>query len=271
MATRSNYSGPKSVVASGLATVVAEVVTLPICTLKTNYQNDNHNTRILEVFRKIYLTHGIAGFYRSSFAAIGSQVLSTTTKYFWYSYLNAQLLSNSNENNNNNISTILGRNIFLKFGLGAISGVLGTVMTHPIDVCKIYYQMNNKLQFLTDLRTIGPRLFYRGYTKTLSKGFFGSILYYPIFDILYIWCKTYDLDDLRYRYATPIAGFGSSMIATLCMQPIDYMKVRNIYGEQYLHGWNPLNYCRGLSLNMIRIVPHFMITMTGIKYLESIL
>jgi hypothetical protein len=242
-------SGSKNIIASALATIIAEFATAPICTLKTNFQNSN-NQKLTTVFWNIYSNHGMIGFYRASFAAIGSQVLSTSSKFFWYSYLNERYPAQE--------SDLINR----KFIIGSVAGLLSSFMTHPVDVLKIYFQMNTfRTKFFSDLREVGPLLFYRGYSKTMSKSVFSSFFFYPLLDIL--------RDD--YQCSTFVASGISALISTTLMQPLDYMKVRNIYGLPYFNGFNPLNYFKGISLNFIRIVPHFTITMTGIEYIKSML
>lgn len=55
----------KHVVESSLGTGVAEILTLPICTIKTNYQNTN-KVSILETISQIRSNYGIRGFYNAS-------------------------------------------------------------------------------------------------------------------------------------------------------------------------------------------------------------
>ena len=71
------------VVNSAIATGVAEIVTLPICTLKTVYQNTS-SVSFVESAKKIYITSGIKGFYKASVPAIMSQMFSTSSKYAFY-------------------------------------------------------------------------------------------------------------------------------------------------------------------------------------------
>lgn len=51
-------------ISSSLATAIAELATLPICLVKTNYQNTNQN--IPWIIKQIYSREGITGFYRAS-------------------------------------------------------------------------------------------------------------------------------------------------------------------------------------------------------------
>lgn len=229
-----NNDAIKHIVSSASATCVAEVATLPICTLKTNYQNTNH-VSIQNTVRNIWHKHGIWGFYNASGLAIASQMLSTTTKYTWY-----QTLKDHIDN---------------KFVAGAMSGALASLITHPVDVIKIHYQMHTP--FGPEFKRYGPFLLYRGYSKTLSKSMLGSLCFFPLYD------------TFNDHFNNPfIASMSSAVISTTIMQPIDYMKTRHVYGQSYFMGWHPRPYFKGLSLNLARIVPHFTLTMTMIEYFK---
>ena len=154
-------SARKNIITSVPATCIAEFATLPICTLKTTYQN-NDNATIRGSFRSIYNNYGIKGFYNASVWAISSQVISTATKYTLY-----RKLEHSVPN---------------KFIAGGIAGLIGSMMTHPFDVLKIHFQMHSS--FISALKQEGPKLFYRGYSKSLTKAVVGSMLFLPLFDIL---------------------------------------------------------------------------------------
>jgi len=47
------------------------------------------------------------------------------------------------------------------------------------------------------------------------------------------------------------------------------MKTRQIYGLPWFQGYHPRLYFKGLSLNLIRIVPHFVIVMTTVDVLRN--
>lgn len=222
----------ETIAPSIMATLVAEVVTLPICTVKTNFQNGTHHN-IMTTFRKIYQTHGIIGFYRSSSTAVLSQVLSTTIKYNGYQYMKTKT------------------NYKMLAGLSA--GITASLITHPVDVVKVHLQMNQP--FISILKEHGLFLLYRGYSKSLTKVSISSSCFFPIYDTI-----------KDYHQQPAVAAFSSAVISTTLMQPIDYMKIRHIYGLSYFDGLNPLTYFRGLSLNLMRVVPHFMITMSLIEY-----
>jgi hypothetical protein len=245
-----NSTAYKYAITSAIGTCIAEVATLPICTLKTNYQTVN-GTTIGGTFRHIWSNYGIKGFYNSSGWAISSQILSTATKYTLYREIE-HIVPN-------------------KFISGGIAGFFGSLLTHPFDVLKMHYQ--KQIPFLPELQKEGSRLFYRGYSKSLTKAVVGSTLFLPLFDKFnenfrnnsYIHTVTSNETII-----TSMAAMSSSIISTTIMQPVDYMKTRHVLNINYKHMIGNFSlYFRGLSLNLARVVPHFVITMTSIKIIES--
>jgi len=53
------------------------------------------------------------------------------------------------------------------------------------------------------------------------------------------------------------------------MHPVDYLKTRHMAGLKLYDGWDPRVYYRGLSINLLRIVPHFVVTMVVIEKLKE--
>ena len=210
----------KNILSSALATGIAELVTLPICNVKTNFQNSNQDIR--SVVSTIFKNDGIKGFYRASLPAILSQVISTSSKYTLYQYFG----------DNFNTPKILN---------GLVSGILSSLVTHPLDFLKIHLQMKTK----PDLKLV-----YRGYSKSFGKIVIGSVLFFPLYDLI------------KERTGDPFsASFFSAMVSTVAMQPLDYLKVRHIYNQSFNHGWRVKKYYKGITLNLFRVVPHFMIVM----------
>jgi len=114
--------------------------------------------------------------------------------------------------------------------------------------------------FIPEFKKYGPLLLYKGFSKSLIKASFGSIFFYPLYDIFNGHIKN-----------SPVAAMMSAIISTILLQPIDYMKVRQLYGQLFFFGWNLNSYFKGFSLNLGRIVPHFTITITCIEYFNKIL
>lgn len=221
-----------NILTSAVATIVAELVTLPICTIKTNYQNSDLGL-VAEI--KKLCASGIKSFYRASIPAVMSQILSTSTKYSLY----RELCCRSD----------------WKILNGAISGVLSTLVTHPFDFIKIHWQMNKSATSV--IKKEGVSVIYRGYSKSFSKALIGSSLFYPLYD----WSKEITGNALS-------ASFMSVVVSTTIMQPIDYLKNRHIYGNS-LYSGGVRQYFRGYSMALARIVPHFIITMMCIDTIEN--
>lgn len=251
-----------SLIASAISTTAAEILTLPICTLKTVYinnQNINPNQSLKSVIKDIYNQRGIRAFYAASLPAISNQVISSSTKYFGYRYF----------------GNLLGNNTYLDKTRNSIfAGVLSSIITHPLDVIRIYIQMNDSLK--NQIKQNGYKILYRGYDKTFTKVLIGSCTFFPLFDLYRelipnILFKIYQ--DDKYNSETNISLLLSSLFSgitsTILMHPIDYLKTRNIYNLPLFAGFNPLLYYRGLSLNLLRIVPHFMIMMTLTEKIRS--
>lgn len=226
----------RNLAVSAGATLVAEVCTLPICTIKTNFQNGTY-TSIAATAQAILRRDGLRGFYKASLPATLAQVLSTTSKYTLYQKLE---------------SVTHNTPYYNRFLNGLTAGVISSLMTHPLDIIKVHMQMNTR--FLPVLQTVGPKVIYRGYSKTLGKICVSSLLFFPLYDYF------------KEMTGSPtVAALGSSTIACTAMQPLDYMKTRQIYGVQHQHGLQVSKYFRGLSLNLMRVIPHFVIVMCAIE------
>lgn len=214
----------ENLIASTTGIFVAEICTLPICTIKTNYQVNGGT--IKDNIKQIYLRNGIWGFYRASFPSIASQIVSTSLKYSLYQKMN-QIRPPQNQ--------------FERMQNGFVGGIGGTLISHPIDVWKNYMQRNEKI-------TINFTKLYSGLSQSLIKT---SVLYTLLF-------PTYDF----YRektgstfIAAPLTTFTVSGI----IQPIDYLKVRWMAGKFEKVEIKELY--RGYHLMVARSIPHFMIGM----------
>jgi len=234
----------QNLIYSLVGTSVAELATLPICSIKTNYQNI-HNKSIVEIAKSMYKSNGIKAFYNSSLPALSSQLLSSSSKYVFYRYLEDKKIPHSN-----------------KFINGCISGIASSIITHPVDFIKINMQMNNNISNL--IKENGVKVLYRGYSKTFSKAALGNSLYLPIYEYYCDYFTKNKISNGKYYSA-----FLSAFTATLILHPIDYLKTRHIYGQQLFEGYDIRKYYKGLSINMARILPHFMIMMSIIDYMKA--
>jgi len=227
----------KTFVDASIATGIAELITLPICTIKTNYQNTGDKT-ILKTIENIYERGGIRNFYRATMPSVTSQVASTASKYYMYNYLQEK----------NSIYPNKALN-------GLLSGIIASIITHPMDCIKIHYQMG--IDYRKLLKENGTRVLYRGYTKSFGKICMGSMTYLPIY--------SYINEKIEHPF---ISSFLSACLSTIFIHPIDYMKTRHVYGLNIYNGFNITSYYKGIFINLCRIVPHFTIMMTIIDYLK---
>lgn len=236
----------KNFTISSIASVIAEISTLPICTIKTIYQTNLTHKSLYEVAKNIYLTRGLWGFYNSSIIAILSQTISTATKFTGYTYLKNYRHSQQH-------------NLFSNMLNGTIAGMISTIFVHPIDVVKVHKQ--NNFNFMQELKSVGPKLFYRGYTKSLFKNMILTSIIFPFYDFYkYYFCNIY------------VATILASITATIILHPIDYLKIRHISGQELYPKNSGIKYFyRGFHINLMRTMPHFMITMVFIEHMNKLI
>lgn len=230
----------KDIIASSIGTGIAEIITLPICTIKTNYQADLKSKNIISITKSIYKKRGLKGFYTASIPSVTSQIISMSTKYTFYHLLKKIRKTEDKDLINNMIN-------------GCIGGLIGSIFSHPFDVIKIHQQQN--IKFKNELKKNGLKLFYRGYSKSFTKTIGLSCLLFPTYDFY----KT----NLAYPSFAPIC---TTFTTILFLQPIDYLKVRNISNLKLYEGLNFFKYYRGIHLNFMRSIPHFMITVNLTEY-----
>ena len=137
---------------------------------------------------------------------------------------------------------------------GAISGGLTSILCHPLDVIKIHQQENRRI--ITEFKNMGPKLFYRGYSKGLSKQVINSTILFP----------TYDFYKYYFHNHFIASALSAFTIVTI-LHPLDYFNVRHIANGK-INYKNILGYYRGYHINLMRIIPHFCITMVVIEFLN---
>jgi len=223
-----------------IGSTIAEVITLPLCTIKTNHQVYNHKT-IKETMRNIIQTSGYKGFYQASFPAILSQVLSTTTKYSFYRYFTIRRETPKHDILQNSLNGLLG-------------GLCGSIITHPVDVWKNYRQRN--MDYFSEIKKRNYKILYQGYSQNILKNIMLYSILFPTYD--YYYSKTNN---------NIISSVGTTITAGIITQPVDYLKTRYIAG---VYEFKINNLYKGFHLMLMRNIPHFMITMSVINYLNDI-
>ena len=226
-----------SLIASALGTLVAEISTLPICTVKTVYQNNPSMTTKMAI-QSIYNMNGFRGFFSASIPAISGQVISTSSKYTIY-----EIIKNYRKTEKSNL--------FDNSINGLMSGIIGSILTHPVDCWKNFNQRgDNYTKYLGT--TFREKSFFEFIKIGLYKGYSGSIgknvaLYSSLFPLNDFYKSNFD--------STLISAPLTTITVSFIVQPFDYYKVVVMAGNK------PKEPFRGLGLMMARSLPHFAITL----------
>ena len=218
---------------------IAEIITLPLCTIKTNHQVEN-NKYLRDTIQKIYKKYKFFGFYQASIPAIVSQVVSTATKFSFYKYLS--------QIRNTDKSDILQNSIN-----GVVGGLLGSFICHPIDVYKNYKQRG--ANYFEELKIKKHKILYQGYSQTILKNVVLYSILYPTYD--YYYYKT---------NSSVFSAIGTTITVGIITQPIDYLKTRYIAGQ---YDFKVKDLYKGFSIMLMRNIPNFLITMGIINYLND--
>lgn len=218
--------------ASVIGTLCAEIITLPICTVKTVYQNDNTLT-INQTIKKIYTKSGYNGFIQAFTPAIISQVVSTSSKYYFYQLIKKYRNTEKSDIFNNSIN-------------GLVGGIVGSVFSHPVDVWKNYLQRNEKFNFFN------YKIYYQGYNASIYKN---AVLYSCLFPVY---------DYYSSKFSNPyISSICTSLTISFIIQPVDYYKTIKMAGNK------PSNWYRGYTIMLARSLPHFAITMGITEFIKD--
>ncbi len=246
----------KNIINSALGTFVAEIVTLPICTLKTVYQNNSKHS-IIQSYKYIYnIHHSYRGFFQASAPAIISQIVSTSSKYSAYEYIKSLRKKDVNQDSKENKELILLNNSMN----GILGGLMGSVVTHPFDLWKNFVQRNQS--YITHLKSNSHNIstfikngLYQGYTGSIAKNI---VLYASLFPLLDYY------QSLTNKFW--LASLGTTLSVSFLIQPFDYYKVVKMANNQGNIIKNPL---RGFTLLLARSIPHLFITMSLTKFLNN--
>ena len=258
-----------NIFSSAIGTFVAEIVTLPICTLKTVYQN-NPTFTILDTYKHIYYygqshnkNYSYRGFFQASSPAIISQIVSTSSKYSAYEFIKNIRNTNIIEDNTNIVGEKDNKIILLNNSMnGIVGGLMGSIVTHPFDLWKNFVQRNESYihhleKHNKNIKSLITNGLYQGYTGSIAKNI---VLYASLFPLL----------DY-YQSLTPhfwLASLGTTLSVSLLIQPFDYYKVVKMANVEGKIIKNPF---RGFSLLLARSIPHLFITMSLTKFLHNYL
>jgi hypothetical protein len=228
-----------------VSTAIAEISTIPICTTKTVYQTSNHAT-IRQSVSHIIERNGLRGFFTSAPIASTNQVISQSLKYsLFYFLLGEQNYHKSPENH-----TPFYKKVFA--GVGA--GVIVSIVSHPVDICRVIIQRNESIKY--EFMNHGWRRFYFGIHTNWLKVCISSSCFMPIFKV----CEEQGLSAFN-------SSLVSAAVSTVIMHPVDYIKTMKMANK-------PIQitkqiFTKGLSIHLLRIIPHFVMTMTIAQYLRE--
>ena len=217
-----------------IGTLSAEIITLPICTIKTNYQNNLTHKSIKYTVKDIISKSGYRGFIQASPHAIISQLISTSTKYTFYHKIKKIRQTESNDIISNSINGLLG-------------GLIGSIFSHPFDVWKNYTQRNEYFNW----KSLNLKLYYQGYSASIYKN---AVLYSCLFPL-------YDYYKLKFD-SIMISSILTTITVSTIIQPFDYYKTVKMAGTNIKFDiTNIRQFGRGFNLMLLRSIPHFFITM----------
>lgn len=224
-----------NLIPSLIGTLSAEIITLPICTVKTVYQNNPTHKSIRYTIKHIIENIGYKGFIQASPHAILSQLVSTSTKYTFYHKIKEYRQTESNDLISNSFN-------------GLVGGILGSFFSHPIDVWKNYTQRNEYFNW----KSINPKVYYQGYSASMYKN---AVLYSCLFPL-------YDYYKIKFDNIL-ISSVLTTLTVSTIIQPFDYYKTVKMAGSNVKLNSIPniFQFGRGFTLMLSRSIPHFFITM----------
>lgn len=231
-------------VPSLIGTLVAEIITLPICTVKTVYQNNMSISSIRFVIKDIYTKYGGRGFIQASPHALVSQLISTSTKYTFYHKIKDYRKTEPNDILSNSLN-------------GMVGGVFGSLFSHPVDVWKNYAQRNQ----IFNWKSLELKLYYQGYHASIYKN---CVLYAILF-------PAYDYYKTKFD-STIVCSILTTLTVSTIIQPFDYYKTVRMAGNNVKISIDGLKlFGRGFGLMLARSIPHFLITMIVTEKLKKLI
>lgn len=170
-------------VSGGLASITAEVCTLPMDTVKIHLQTQNFKTLVPMIRRE-----GISFLYRGLVPGIYRQAIYSGIKMGMYNHVKGFVTHRTapaDPTHPKLIHRILS---------GGISGVLGSAFTNPFDILKIRRQAQKeviKKNLFRDLYNLGLRGLHQGLSINLQRSFVINAAELAAYDT----SKTYFLEN----------------------------------------------------------------------------
>lgn len=222
-----------SIIPTLLGVSCAELITLPICTLKSIYQVEDKNMK--QSINK--MIKNPLCIIKSSLPAVYVQVINSFYKLTLFNHLKCYTSSK--------LDLIL---------LGILISTSNILLSHPIDYIRVCIQTNQKYQ-----------LNFSNITKGILSNFYKQVvagsLYLPLREIL------------KNNYPTVESwklGLLAAFIGTCIVHPFDYFKTY-LMGNSLDTKINISKAYRGLHINLTRILPHFVLMTELTEYFSKIL
>ncbi len=260
-----------SMVSSGLA----ELVTVPIDTVKVHLQANisqsipSKTNPILRSVKEIYRYDGIKGFYRSSVASVGRQMLSGGVRMGLFDWINLYWKKDTYTTSQKIISNM---------GQGAICGVVSSSISMPFDLVKTRVQAvqgTSQNMGVTGMikyvwKQHGLVGFYHGYRQTMERSVSISMIQMPVYFTIQEFLKSQDKLNLDLNLRSTLSTIGATLATTALVYPIDMVKTQIQYSGtnrgtlgtmKYLiqtHGIRSLY--RGCLVGFSRAFPQFWLT-----------
>lgn len=235
------------IIISSSTTVVAELITIPICTIKTIVQTTETKNSIPKIISYTYKSRGLKGFYAASLPASLSTAIALTAKYSFYEQIKKKRQNNISDLKNNLIN-------------GMLAASAASIFHHPFDVVKIHNQRGDKIKTIINRDGI-IKTFTRGYYGTVGRNIMTSMTF-PVYDYCKYQVTNNDLPLI-------IAPISSAIITTTLLQWVDFIRNNSLAGTSWFNHGNILKYYNGYSLGLLRNVIHFTIFMTGIDFVKK--
>jgi solute carrier family 25 (mitochondrial carnitine/acylcarnitine transporter), member 20/29 len=149
---------------------------------------------------------------------------------------------------------------FTQFLNGAISGMFGISISHPIDTIKTSIQDNKNIKY-------NMRFLYRGVLPALS----GVGMEKAIVFGTYVNTKHYlEEKNFNKKYINFLSGLASGTSAAFIVTPVERLKILSQTGHKItIKDIHPFSLYRGISATFTREIPGFAIYFSTYNYLKN--
>jgi hypothetical protein len=221
-----------------IGSCTAEIVITPLHTIMTNYLVQTSNKSIQEISKKIYQKKSFFGFYEGVKYLLISRILGSSIRYGLYNQLKIYTDASNTD-------------LLLNMANSCISGCIGGMIVHPFDVIANYKQRS----VVVDYRI---QSLFSGFLSTIVRNI---ILYSFLFSF-------YDYIN-HHTNSIMLACTTTSLITTTLLHPIDYIRTNIMTGKIKYNQINFSNLYRGYSINLLKNISHFLITMIVTEKLKK--